>query len=115
MTETETEEVHIEGQELYLNFFHERVRNEGLAVDDLIQNFNDPVSSQAEREFQALAEEFSRSPERTLVFEQAEQVDVSSLDKEKFWALLKGDTKIPIYAQCTPIHTKFSKLELQTN
>ena len=111
MAETKTEEAYIEGQELYLNFFHERVRNEGLAVDDLTSNLttrqrDSPMgSSEAEREFQALAEEFSRSPERNLVFEQAEQVDVSSLDKEKFWALLKGDTKIPIYAQCTPIQT----------
>ena len=32
MAETETE-AYIEGQELYLHFFHERVREEGLAGD----------------------------------------------------------------------------------
>ena len=37
-----------------------------------------------------MADAFARSQERALVLEQAEQVDVTSLDREKFWELLKG-------------------------
>ena len=45
---------------------------------------------QTGRELQALADAFARSPGRALVRQQAEQVDVRSLDMEKFWALLRG-------------------------
>ena len=52
--------------------------------------FKDPVWRQTGRELQALADAFARSPGRALVRQQAEQVDVRSLDMEKFWALLRG-------------------------
>ena len=41
-------------------------------------------------ELRALADAFAASPGRVRVRQRAEQVDVSNLDREKFWALLKG-------------------------
>jgi len=119
-------EAYIEGQELYLHFFHEQVRNAGLAEDFCLeedfnlsryhvhgvhtseqaqpltnsrrqrtmsmnlQNFSDPVWRQTGSELRALADAFQASPGRVRVRQRAEQVDVSNLDMEKFWALLKG-------------------------
>lgn len=123
-------EAYIEGQELYLHFFHEQVRNAGLAEDFCLeedfnlaryhvdgvhntseqspplplttntrrqrtmsmnlQNFSDPVWRQTGFELRALADAFAASPGRVRVRQRAEQVDVSNLDREKFWALLKG-------------------------
>ena len=54
---------------------------------------------QTGRELRTMADAFARSQERALVLEQAEQVDVTSLDREKFWELLKGlfevNTRLP--------------------
>lgn len=133
-------EAYIEGQELYLHFFHEQVRNAGLVGEHVsleedfdlsqyhihgvhederrspsphckspeqqtqtsnpsrrnrtmsmnLENFHDPVWRQTGRELQALADAFSRSPGRLLVRQRAEEVDVRSLDREKFWSLLKA-------------------------
>lgn len=118
----------VEGQELYLHFLHEQVRNAGLSnfdsslEDDLnlgryhspevhtdertpnspnrrrrqrtmsmnLENFHDPVWRQTGRELQALAEDFARSRGRALVLQQAQQVNVTSLDREKFCGLLEG-------------------------
>lgn len=52
--------------------------------------FQDPVWRQTGRELQALAEDFARSRGRALVLQQAQQVNVTSLDKEKFCGLLEG-------------------------
>ena len=41
-------------------------------------------------ELRVLADAFAASPGRVRVRQRAEQVDVSTLDMEKFWALLKG-------------------------
>ena len=52
--------------------------------------FQDPVWRQTGRELQVLADAFGRSPGRLLVRQRAEQVDVRTLDMEKFWSLLKA-------------------------
>jgi len=140
-------EAYIEGQELYLHFFHEQVRNAGLVGEHVsleedfdlsqyhihgvhederrspsphckshernehmheqhtqttnasrrsrtmsmnLENFHDPVWRQTGRELQALADAFGRSPGRLLVRQRAEEVDIRTLDREKFWSLLKA-------------------------
>jgi len=142
-------EAYIEGQELYLHFFHEQVRNAGLVGEHVsleedfdlsqyhihgvheeerrspspqcqshephstgngcpqstqtsnprrrnramsmnLENFHDPVWRQTGRELQVLADAFGRSPGRLLVRQRAEQVDVRTLDMDKFWSLLKA-------------------------
>lgn len=42
------------------------------------------------RDLQTLAETFSNSPDREVVRRRAEEVDIESLDSEKFMALLSG-------------------------
>ena len=131
--------IEIEGQELYLHFLHEQVRNADLFEDQVnieedfnlstyhvscserstspqcqqstqvpaqtqtstpgrrnrtmsmnLENFPaHPVWRETGRELQALADAFARSPGRILVRQRAEQVDVSTLDRKKFWSLLK--------------------------
>ena len=53
-------------------------------------HFKDPIWRQTGRELQALAEDFARSRGRALVLQQAQQVNVTSLNKEKFCGLLEG-------------------------
>jgi len=145
----------VQGEELYLHFFHERLRNEGLG-DDVdqakaeletfhnwdthfhtyspldsptssggdsgrvspvfeggggatsllttragpnsnrrnrtlsmnLENFQDPIWRQTGRDLQILADQFAQSHERLLVRQLAEEVDFTSLDKEKFIAML---------------------------
>jgi len=141
----------VQGEELYLHFFHERLRNEGLADPDSeerdlepfhncqthcqmspdstnsscedasceggfnlspggaaavlssttasvgrrtrtrsmnLENFEDPIWRQTGRDLQILADQFARSHERLLVRQIAEEVDFSTLNKEKFIAML---------------------------
>ena len=64
---------------------------------------------QTGRELQALADAFARSPGRALVRQQAEQVDVRSLDMEKFWALLRGLFEVSLFNIPTTTTVKISK------
>ena len=103
------EDVEIEGRELYLHFFHERLRSEGLRTNDEedelgafhdqnahfrggserrlsmnLENFASPIWRQTGRDLQQLADRFARSRERQLVRLRADQVDVATLDVDKF-------------------------------
>lgn len=130
----------LQGEELYLHFFHERLRNEGLSAgadteSDLepfhncethlqlspprttthqsdeggcgsspggaaaatrrsrtlsmnLENFQDPIWRQTGRDLQVLADQFARSHERLLVRQLAEEVEFSTLDKQKFITML---------------------------
>jgi len=145
----------LQGEELYLHFFHERLRSEGLRdfserdagldayhhadthffngaaaaaaaaasgdqfspattsgsghYDDdedggspdanadrrrvrtwsmNLENFQDPIWQQTGRDLQILADRFAQSHERLLVRQRAEQVDISTLNKDKFIAML---------------------------
>lgn len=126
----------LQGEELYLHFFHERLRNEGLSTGDAdesdlepfhncethiqqspprnqsmdegacgsspggaaarrsrtlsmnLENFQDPIWRQTGRDLQILADQFARSHERLLVRQLAEEVEFTTLDKQKFIAML---------------------------
>ena len=69
-------------------------------------HFKDPVWRQTGRELQALAEDFARSRGRALVLQQAQQVNVTSLDREKFCGLLEGLFEVNrhkyFFFSCTP-------------
>ena len=66
--------------------------------------FQDPVWRQTGRELQVLADAFGRSPGRLLVRQRAEQVDVRTLDMDKFWSLLKALFEVNI-----PVNTHFQQ------
>jgi len=53
-----------------------------------LENFQDPVWRQTGRDLQFLADQFARSHERLLVRHRAQQVDVSTLTKDKFIDML---------------------------
>jgi len=53
-----------------------------------LENFEDPIWRQTGRDLQILADQFARSHERLLVRQIAEEVDFSTLNKEKFIAML---------------------------
>ena len=73
-----------------------RRRNRAMSMN--LENFPaHPVWRETGRELQALADAFARSPGRNLVRQRAEQVDVSTLDKEKFWSLLTALFEVPMY------------------
>ena len=96
------EDTVLQGEELYLHFFYDRLRSEGLRAEgDLdsfrrhtgdtasaLENFQDPIWRQTGRALQILADQFARSHERLMVRQRAEQVDISSLTKDKFLSML---------------------------
>ena len=55
---------------------------------------------QTGRELQVLADAFGRSPGRLLVRQRAEQVDVRTLDMDKFWSLLKALFEVNNISKC---------------
>ena len=59
-----------------------------LSITGLV-NFKNPIWRETGRELQTLADTFAHSNERILVRERAAQVDISTIDKDKFFAMLK--------------------------
>lgn len=116
----DTNEIQLEGQELYLHFFHEQLRSAGLGEEAVeeearldeyhyseahiaqngqrrnrtmsmnLENFQNPLWRQTGRELQVLADAFAHSHERRLVRQRAEQVDITNLNQEKFFSLLQN-------------------------
>ena len=70
---------------------------------------------QTGRELQALADAFARSPGRALVRQQAEQVDVRSLDMEKFWALLRGLFEVSLFNTTVKISIFWCEINFYVN
>ena len=57
---------------------------------EFLNFLQDPVWRQTGSELRVLADAFAASPGRLRVRQRAEQVDVGTLDMEKFWALLRS-------------------------
>ena len=54
----------------------------------ILTHFQNPVWRETGRELQVLADAFARSNERLLVRERAAQVDILTIDKDKFFAMM---------------------------
>ena len=54
----------------------------------ILTHFQNPVWRETGRELQVLADAFARSNERLLVRERASQVDILTIDKDKFFAMM---------------------------
>ena len=68
----------------HLNYGTELIR----FLIQILTHFQNPVWRETGRELQVLADAFARSNERLLVRERASQVDILTIDKDKFFAMM---------------------------